>query len=343
MSGTGIVRDNLFIEHDPGDWHPESPKRLEALYRLLDSRDWPGVISLDRRPATREEITLVHNQDHFENIARTQERSHSALDEDTHVCAKSFEAALAAAGGLINLTERVLDGDLDNGFALVRPPGHHAETSRAMGFCLFNNVAVAAAWALKHRGLSRVLIVDWDLHHGNGTQHAFYNDPRVLYVSTHQYPYYPGTGAAGETGRDKGLGYTVNIPLTWGHGDEEYVSIFKKIVLPVARLYRPELILVSAGFDIYKSDPLGDMRVSTEGFAALARILLNAAGELCQGRIVFTLEGGYHVDGQASGIGKILDVMTGTGSAGKDLFLQNPPEPEIVAQIRRTQERFWAI
>jgi acetoin utilization deacetylase AcuC-like enzyme len=343
MSGTGIVRDNLFIQHDPGDWHPESPKRLEALYNHLDSRAWPGVVALDRRLATRDEITLVHTQEHFDNIARTQEQSQSALDADTHVSAKSYEAALAAAGGLINLTERVLDGDLDNGFALVRPPGHHAESNRAMGFCLFNNVAVAAAWALKHRRLSRIMIVDWDLHHGNGTQHSFYSDPRVLYLSTHQYPYYPGTGAAGETGRDKGLGYTVNIPLTWGHGDEEYVSIFKRIVLPVARLYRPELILVSAGFDIYKSDPLGDMRVSTEGFAALARILLSTAGELCQGRIVFTLEGGYHVDGQASGIGKILDVMTGTGSAGKDLFLQNPPEPEIVAQIRRTQARYWDI
>ncbi len=343
MSITGIVRDDLFIEHDPGEWHPESPLRLKAIHKLLDSRDWPDVKVLERRQASREEICLVHTPQHFDQIARTDGQDGVALDPDTHVSAKSFQAALYAAGGLIHLTEQVVDSGLTNGFALVRPPGHHAEASRAMGFCLFNNVAVAAAWALKHKGLSRVMIVDWDLHHGNGTQHSFYADRKVLYLSTHQYPFYPGSGALDETGAGNGHGFTVNIPLGWGHGDREYVSIFKNVALPLARAYQPELILVSAGFDIYRGDPLGGMQVTTDGFAALTRILKTMAEEICGGRLVLTLEGGYNIEAQAEGVGKVIDVLAGHGTAGQELALTRPPEPPIVSQVRDSQARFWDL
>lgn len=340
MSGTGIVRDDLFIEHEPGTWHPESPDRLKAIYSLLDENKRP-LINLERREATEKEITLVHTSEHFKRVSLTDGKSSSRFDADTAASAMSFRAALAAAGGLINLTEKVVNRELDNGFALVRPPGHHAEAGRAMGFCFFNNVAVAAAWALSHMGLSRVLIVDWDLHHGNGTQHSFYKDPRVLYISTHQYPHYPGTGGLGETGRDEGLGYNINIPLSWGHGNLEYVSIFQKIVEPAARAFKPDLILVSAGFDIHQQDPLGDMKITDEGFAAMAHILKRVAAEVCQGRLVFTLEGGYHIRGQADGVGQVLDVLTEKNATGRDLAEQDIAEPVIVGQVRKIQSQFW--
>lgn len=337
---TGIVRDNLFIDHDPGSWHPESPQRLISIYGRLDEGRWP-LTTLERRNATKDEISLVHRPEHFDHIAKTDGRPTTQLDADTATSAMSFKAALAAAGGLINLVDKVVDGDLDNGFAFVRPPGHHAESYRAMGFCLFNNVAVAAAWALRHKDLSRVMIVDWDLHHGNGTQHSFYADPRVLYFSTHQYPHYPGTGAMGETGRDAGLGYTINVPLAWGHGDEEFTSIFKRIVRPVAQQYKPQLMLVSAGFDINHRDPLGDMQVTQEGFGAMARVLKDTADEVCGGRLVFTLEGGYNLQGQTNGVSRVLDVLTGLDDTGRALADKDIPEPPIVQTVRGLHANYW--
>ena len=343
MTGTGIVRDDLFLEHDPGRYHPESPERLRSIYQHLDNGCWSDLTCLPRRMATREEITLIHRPEHFERIARTDGQIQCQLDADTPTSAGSFQAALAAAGGLITLVEKVVDGEMDNGFALVRPPGHHAEANRAMGFCLFNNVAIAAKWAIIHRSLKRVMIVDWDLHHGNGTQHAFYADPRVLYLSIHQYPHYPGTGGLGESGRAEGLGYNINVPLAWGHGDQEYVAIFQKIVQPVARLYRPELILVSAGFDINQNDPLGDMMVTRPGFAAMARLLKNIAEEVCRKRLVFTLEGGYDIQAQTSAISEVLDVLQGKSSCGDSLSNQNLPEPAIIQEVRRNQANFWSF
>ncbi|MFH1137192.1 MAG: histone deacetylase [Pseudomonadota bacterium] len=343
MSGTGIVRDDLFIQHNMGSWHPESPERLKSIYRMIDFGRHPNLVTLEQRMASREEITLVHRPHHFDKIAQTEGQPHTVLDADTSTCGESHPAALAAAGGLISLTEKVLAGELENGFALVRPPGHHAEAGRAMGFCLFNNVAVAAANAVQVKGLNRVMIVDWDLHHGNGTQHSFYDDPRVLYISTHQYPHYPGTGNLGEQGRGQGLGYNINVPLAWGHNDSDFISIFQKIVLPVGRMFRPELILVSAGFDIHKNDPLGDMLVSNQGFGAMARLLKDLAKEVCGGRLVFTLEGGYFVEGQTEGVANVLDVLTGIDNISRDLAYQDLPEPEIVQKVRRMFANFWLL
>ncbi|MBW1709782.1 MAG: histone deacetylase [Deltaproteobacteria bacterium] len=343
MNNTGIVRSNLYLEHFAGDWHPESPKRLEVIHNYLDSNFIPGLQFLKPRAASREEITLVHDQNHYDLIAQTTSQPQCYLDADTQTCARSFEAALFAAGGLILLVEKVLNGELDNGFALVRPPGHHAEASRPMGFCLFNNIAIAAAWALKERGLSRIMIIDWDLHHGNGTQHSFYEDPRVLYFSTHLYPFYPGTGSFSETGKGQGKGYTVNVPMDPKQDDKDFVAIFQKIAQPLIKTYRPELILVSAGFDTHVADPMQGMTVTPEGYAAMTYILKTMAEKICDGKLVLTLEGGYHFMGQADSVLKVLEVLTGSSSVGKELADTDWPEPVVINRVRKVHNTFWGL
>ena len=306
MNKTGIVTDPLFIKHNPGSFHPEKPERLKEIYAILDGTGLRDKLhAVEPRPASEEEITRIHRKEYYEKIADADGES-VALDMDTHTSPDSFRAALAAAGGLLELTKEVAEGNLDNGFALVRPPGHHAEYSSAKGFCLFNNVAIAAEYALHRLGASRVAVVDWDLHHGNGTQHSFEDRADVLYISTHQYPFYPGTGGLRETGKGEGEGYTVNVPLSSGMGDLEYRAIFRDVVLPVLRQYKPDLVLVSAGFDTLATDPLGGMKMSTEGHAVLTSMLM----EIGRGPIV-TLEGGYDVHAQAEAVENCLRCMLG--------------------------------
>jgi acetoin utilization deacetylase AcuC-like enzyme len=266
------------------------------------------------------------------------------LDPDTFTSAQSFDAALLAAGGLLALVEATFAGKIEAGLALVRPPGHHAEAGRGMGFCLFNNIAVAAQAALRRHGCRRVMIVDWDLHHGNGTQHSFEEDDQVLYFSCHQYPYYPGTGGCYEVGRGRGTGYTVNVPLGLGHGDGEYIQIMTRLVEPLADEFKPELILVSAGFDIYAGDPLGGQKVTTRGFAALARFTAELAARHCPGRHVITLEGGYHIQGQADSILAMIRELSGVQKLGPDDLRDNPDAPDIkaVASVRALQAKYWS-
>ena len=307
---TGIVQDKRYLEHSAGFDHPESPERLAAIYGMLALPEMADqLIQIPARRATIDELAMVHRRAYIDLVAETAGKSFTPLDPDTATSAESFTAALLAAGGLLNAIDRVISGEVDNAFALVRPPGHHAEDRGAMGFCLFNNVAIGAQYAITKHNLERVLIVDWDLHHGNGTQHSFYEDPRVLYFSTHQYPYYPGTGDLKENGRGAGLGYTINVPLRPGADNALYVNIFRKLLQPVALKFRPQLILVSAGFDIYEQDPLGGMKVTPEGFACLTRVLMHIADACCQGRLVMTLEGGYHIQGQAAAVKKVLQEM----------------------------------
>ena len=240
-------------------------------------------------------------------------------------------------------------GACDNGFALVRPPGHHAEADRAMGFCLFNNIAVGARHALDALGATRILLVDWDLHHGNGTQHSFYDTDRVLYFSTHQYPYYPGTGGVDEVGVGRGKGFTINVPLRGGLNDRAYLRIFNEILAPVARQYRPDLIMVSAGFDIFVGDPLGSMAVTTQGFAGLARILTKLAEELCDGRLFMVLEGGYNLEGQKDGVLAVLAELSGHGYGlpvnGADNKFLSQGEIQIpgLNQTRDIAKKYWNI
>jgi len=305
----GLVYDPVYLEHDTGG-HVENSHRLTtAISYLKETGIKAKLTCLPPRPALLEELETVHTLEYISYVKNKAENGGGWLDPDTVMSPKSYEAALYAAGGLLVATEEVMKGDVDNAFALVRPPGHHALNDRAMGFCIFNNVAIAAKFALSKFNLNRVLIADFDVHHGNGTQDAFYADPKVLYFSTHQYPFYPGTGWMDETGMGEGEGTTANFPMAAGWGDDEYLRAFNEVLIPVARRFQPQLILVSAGFDAHWADQMAMMRASIEGFAQMVVILKGLAAELCQGRLVFTLEGGYNLQVVASSIKATLDVL----------------------------------
>ena len=345
MAKTGIVRDNRYLEHDTGGYHVENPQRLVHIYRALDDLD--GLfVDIPPRAATREEITAVHDPEYVDRIAATAGKEPHHLDADTVTSPKTYEVSLLAAGGVLAAIDAVM-GDLANAFALVRPPGHHAEGDRAMGFCIFNNVAIGARYARSKHGLERILIVDWDLHHGNGTQHTFYTDPHVLYFSTHQYPYYPGTGHYTEIGEGEGKGYTVNCPLSPGYGDADYANILRHCLRPIALAYQPQLILVSAGFDIYHRDPLGGMAVTEKGFARLTDIIMEIAHTVCEGRMVMTLEGGYHLEGQARSVKEVVTRMADEGAPDRGAWegqeaQEYPRVRGIVQAITENLRAFWS-
>jgi acetoin utilization deacetylase AcuC-like enzyme len=305
---TAVVEDSHFLDHRGPAGHPERPERLTAVHAALAPRR-DRLDALAPRPATREEILRIHSPDHVDRISRACETAPAHLDPDTYVSPESFDVGLLAAGGTVDLARAIAAGRVQAGLASVRPPGHHAEADRAMGFCLFNNIAVAARALQAEDGFDRVLILDWDVHHGNGTQHSFEEDPAVLYVSTHQYPYYPGTGAASEAGRGRGAGFTLNIPMPAGCGDAEYVGAFQRILVPAARTFRPDFLLVSCGFDAHRDDPLAGMQVTGDGYAAMAAIVRHLADELCGGRLAFVLEGGYALSGVREGTAAVLDAI----------------------------------
>ena len=308
---TGIVKDHRYLEHDMGSFHPENPRRLEVIYRMLEREIPFSYLEIEPRLAEEEEIQMVHSPSYVQLIKETSGKEKVSLDPDTSTCSRSYDVARLAAGGLLKALDLIMEGKIQNGFALVRPPGHHAEASRAMGFCIFNNVAIAAQYLIKQYGIQRILIVDWDLHHGNGTQNSFYSRKDVLYFSSHQFPYYPGSGYWDEIGLGEGEGYTVNIPLSAGKKNSDYLFIYKKILAPIAAQYKPEFILVSSGFDIYEGDPLGGMNVSGLGFGALAAELLALAKDSSRQRILFTLEGGYDLNGLSEGVKHVLCELSG--------------------------------
>ena len=348
MNRTGIVKDDRYLEHvmDPG--HPESPERLIAIYKMLEETGMKDRFeSVNPRAATREELEMIHSPAYIDLVASTAGKRYYRLDMDTSTCAKSYEAALWAAGGLLELIKAVMEGKLNNGFALVRPPGHHAERDRAMGFCLFNNVAIGAKYAIQHFSLQKVMIVDWDVHHGNGTQNSFYEDPQVLYFSTHRYGFfYPGTGAVTEVGKGKGEGFNVNVPLSTRTGDAEYGNIFEKILKPIALEYKPQLILVSAGFDTHCDDPLGGMEVTEKGYSRMTQILMGIADVTAQGRMVITLEGGYDVAGQSRSVKAVLKELAQDSPLDKEELIEkekaNYPRIErFLLQLKEIQGRYW--
>jgi len=336
----GLVYHPIYLEHDTGD-HVENPRRLvTAVSYLKETGIKEKLTCLPPRPALLEELEMIHAPEYISYVKSKAEKGGGWLDPDTVMSPKSYEAALYAAGGLMVAVEAVMKGEVDNAFALVRPPGHHAIHDRAMGFCIFNNVAIAAKFALSKFSLNRVLIADFDVHHGNGTQDAFYADPKVLYFSTHQYPFYPGTGWMDETGTGKGEGTTVNFPMAAGWGDEEYLRAFNEVLVPVARRFQPQLILVSAGFDAHWADHLAMMQVSVKGFAQMVMILKELAAELCQGRLVFTLEGGYNLQVVASSIKAVFDVLLGNSEIddplGKASMARKPEGfDEHIEEIKR--------
>jgi acetoin utilization deacetylase AcuC-like enzyme len=345
MNKTGIVRDDRFMHHYMGSYHPESPERLAAIYAMLDGPDMAGKFtSVPVRRAEREELLWIHSPEYIDTLAATAGDEYTYLDPDTQTSAGSYEAALLAAGGFCQAIEMVVRGELQNAFALVRPPGHHAERDRALGFCLFNNVAIGARFAQEKLKIKRILIVDWDLHHGNGTQHTFEDDPSILYFSTHQFPYYPGTGNFDEVGLASGRGYTVNVPMRAGSGDGEFVKVFESILKPIALEFKPELVLVSAGFDCHFDDPLGGMRITTKGFGVLTRLVMEVAAQCCQGRLVMTLEGGYNIQRQKEAVKHVLQEMSGLSESNPAALLSKADQPwleTILKQVQAHQQLFW--
>ena len=345
MHKTGIVRDKRYLDHNPGSFHPESPERLRTVYSMLDDPDMASIFQdVPVRRAERDELLFIHSPRYVDMILKTEGKGPRSLDPDTSVSDGSCEAALLAAGGLCEAISAVVTGEMDNAFALVRPPGHHAERERAMGFCLFNNVAVGARYAQEFLDLKRVLIVDWDLHHGNGTQHSFEEDPSILYFSTHQYPYYPGSGAFAEAGKGKGKGFTVNVPFSPGHGNGEYRGVFKRVLEPIAFEFDPELVLVSAGFDIYEEDPLGGMHITPNGFAGLTRSIMDIADQCCGGKVVITLEGGYHLNGLRDSVKAVLKELAGVSETSFDYLLTRAEQERVdtaVAMVSEVHGGLW--
>jgi len=335
---TAFVYDPIYLEHNLPD-HPENARRLERILALLEESNMRSrLVHLQPRPASMEELERVHSRELITLIQRTAENGGGYLEPDTYVTPRSFEAAVMAAGGVIRAVEAVLSGEVNNGFALVRPPGHHAKPDRAMGFCLFNNVAIAAHAALAGGKVTRIFIADFDVHHGNGTQEVFAGDPRVFYFSVHQFPHYPGTGYWNETGYGEGVGTVLNVPLLAGTGDAGYAAIFDELVWPLAERFKPELILVSAGYDAHWQDPLAQMHLSLAGYARLAQELVRMSRKLCGGRTVWTLEGGYNLDTLACGVLNSFYALVGE-DCHLDPFGPSPyPEPSVDGLIARLKK-----
>ncbi|MFO8010355.1 MAG: histone deacetylase [Dehalococcoidia bacterium] len=309
--GTGIVYDPIYLEHDTGS-HPENSNRLISAMNLLESSGLiDRLVSLPPRMATENELMAIHTQEHIVNVQACSERGGAWLDGDTFCSKASYKAALYAAGGLLRGVDAIMNVDLNSTFGLVRPPGHHATRARAMGFCLFNNIAIAARYAQREHGIRRIMIVDFDVHHGNGTQEAFYDDPDVLYFSTHLYPFYPGTGDVDEIGISNGEGATVNVPLPGGCGDEQYRQVYQEVLAPVADRFQPEMIMVSAGYDPHWSDQLAMMQLSITGFAQIIKTIKDLADAHCEGRTLITLEGGYNLEAIAHGVRATFEVLLG--------------------------------
>lgn len=317
---TGILSSETFLEHCPPDFHPERPGRLTAIVDHLRATGWwDRLAHLPFGPATLEQVCAVHDAGYVESVRRVCEAGGGVLDQgDTWAVPASWEAALLAAGGVCAAVDAVLQGRVENAFCLVRPPGHHAMRDKAMGFCLFNNVAIAARHARRAHGVERVLIVDFDVHHGNGSQQAFWEDASVFFVSLHQYPHYPGTGRRDEVGAGVGAGFTRNFPFPPGTPEAAWLDVFEQDIPAIADGFRPDLVLVSAGFDAHRDDPLAHQNLTTAGYASIGRALASIAARHCEGRLVAALEGGYHPRALAEGVEAVLCALSEGAADGLD-------------------------
>jgi acetoin utilization deacetylase AcuC-like enzyme len=304
-----LIHSERFAEHQTPPGHPERPERAEVFDAVASRWRDRGIEIVAPRTATREQLGRVHDAEYLRTIADTNGRS-VRLDPDTYTSPESYEVALLGAGAAVDAVERALSGSQRAAVALVRPPGHHAERSRAMGFCLYNNAAIAAAHA-RAQGARRVAIVDYDVHHGNGTQHIFDADPHVLYLSTHQFPFYPGTGAATEIGHGAGQGFTVNLPLEAGSVAEDFRMAFDVVAVPVLRQFEPDLLIISAGYDAHEHDPLGGLRLTADAFGAMTMALRQVAEQCCRGRVVVLTEGGYDLKALAASLNATIEALHG--------------------------------
>jgi len=338
-----VVASPRFADHLTPPGHPERVERHVVMQVVAEEFRERGGTILEPRPASNDELARIHDADYIGLIRETAGRA-TALDPDTFTSPDTCDVACLAAGAVLTAVDHVLDGAAGSrALALVRPPGHHAERNRAMGFCLFNNVAVATAHA-RARGLERVAIVDYDVHHGNGTQWSFYSDPSVLFLSSHQYPYYPGTGAAAEIGTGGGMGFTVNLPLAAGATDADYERVYDAIAWPILRAFSPQLILVSAGFDAYKDDPLAGMRLEAECFGRLTAGIIAIADDCCDGRVVVTTEGGYHLKGIADSLRGVIAALDGDEPVASPSADMSAPRGEAtIAAVKPHLMRFWPL
>lgn len=314
-SRTGFFTDDIFLEHNTGQGHPENHLRLLSIRERLEATGYYSQFQqLIRRPATVDEIGLCHNTDYVRSVDRIcADQGGGYLDGDTIVSAKSYEAAIFSVGAGLAAADQILAGELERALLLLRPPGHHSLHDRAMGFCLFNNVAITARYLQQQGGdrFQKIAIVDWDVHHGNGTEAMFYDDPNVLFISTHQYPFYPGTGAAEDRGTGAGLGATLNIPMAQGSGNSEYRRAFESHILPALTEFRPDALLISAGFDAHKNDPLAGIQLESSSFEWMSRSLLDFANEFCDGQMISFLEGGYDLEALAESVEAHAAVLVG--------------------------------
>ncbi len=299
---TGFLYDDIYLEHDTGAGHPEKPGRLAAINNRITGKNiYRDLLLLESSDALAEDICLVHSEEYVETVKRECEEGRRSLSTgDTVICMESYSVAIKAAGGIIKTVDSIFNGIIKNAFCAVRPPGHHATPNRGMGFCVFNNAAIAARYAQEKHGAERVLIADWDVHHGNGTQDTFYADASVFFFSSHQSPLYPGTGSLNETGSGGGEGYTMNRPFPEGTGDDEITEVFRDDLLPAAKEFKPDFVIISAGFDSRIDDPLGGFDVTDDGFRELTRIMMEIADINADGRLISVLEGGYNLEGIAN-------------------------------------------
>jgi acetoin utilization deacetylase AcuC-like enzyme len=310
MTRVGFLFDEVFLAHDTGG-HPENPERLRYLLRHLEENNWfERLVKLKPEPTTFSRLSSVHDPSYIRFVEEASARGDKLLNAgDTVVSSGSYQAALTAAGAGITASSLIIEGKIDAAFCAVRPPGHHAERDKAMGFCLFNNIAVTASFLKTERGIPRILIIDFDVHHGNGTQNAFYDDPDILYISLHQYPHYPGTGRESERGEGKGLGFTLNIPLPAGSNDIDYITAFQEKAIPAAESFSPQFVLISAGFDPHRDDPLSAMRLTEDGFYQLTKMIKEIAERWAKGSMVSILEGGYHLNALARSVERHLEAL----------------------------------
>ncbi len=309
---TGLLYDAIYLNHDTGGGHPERRERLLATMHYLEKQNWFSDLKLIApRSVERQWLEEIHTPDYIDRATSACRRELPYLDVlDVIISRDSCDVAKLAAGGVLELGDQVISGKLDNALALVRPPGHHAEANMALGFCLFNNVAILARYVQKQHGLDKVLILDWDVHHGNGTQHTFEEDPSVLYISLHQYPYYPGTGSFSETGKGRGKGATLNCPMSAGANDEDYRVAFTNTILPKISDFKPDIVLLSAGFDAHRDDPLAQINLSTDFYGWMSERMMEVADQYAGGKLIGTLEGGYDLNAMPRCIGKHLSVIS---------------------------------
>ncbi len=336
----GIVRDKRYLEHKPGHMHPENPRRIKAVYQMIDTHFTKGLINIEAEAATLEQLELVHTPTYIKKVMKTSELHYTSLAADTPTSSKSYLAAWLAAGGCLKGLDALMAGLCNICFAMVRPPGHHALADRAGGFCIFNNTGIAARYARQIYGLNRILIIDWDIHHGNGLHDLFYEENKVLYFSSHDMLLYPYSGDWKETGNSEGKGYTINIPIPRDLGDKEFFYLYREILGPVIQRYVPELILIDAGFDAHHEDPIGRSRLTEKVFRWLTSFLLEQMSEINNPPMMLILEGGYHPGALAKSVKEVLEVLINEEIPELFSASEFARANKIVTKARRIHKRY---